>query len=220
MPKPAAEDSLRPPRLPKRLPAGSLVRLEDFGEYASMELRGTDLSGRKAGAPSFEAVVFEKTRLGGTVFAKPRLQDCRLRSADLSAARWEHARLRRVEISDSRLLGADWTGAVLEDVRVRSCNLDGILLAASRWRSVRLENCSLKNAALDNADLSGAVFLDCDLTGADLRGALLTGADFRGSKIGGLQAGPQELKGAIIDSLQAVQVAGILGVVVKEKGED
>jgi fluoroquinolone resistance protein len=73
---------------------------------------------------------------------------------------------------------------------------------------------------LENAELPGAVFLECDLAGADLRGALLAGADFRGSKLGGLQAGPKEMKGAIVDSLQAVQVAAILGVVVKEKGED
>jgi uncharacterized protein YjbI with pentapeptide repeats len=220
MPKSAAGESVRPPRLPKRLPAGSLARLEDFGEYAARELRRTDLSGQKAEAPSFAEVVFDKTRLSGTEFSKPRLQDCRLRSADLSAARWEHVRLRRVEIVDSRLLGADWTESDLEDVLFRSCTLDGILLAASRWRSVRLENCSLKNAVLENAELPGAVFLDCDLAGADLRGALLAGADFRGSKLGGLQAGPKEMKGAIVDSLQAVQVAAILGVVVKEKGED
>jgi len=35
-----------------------------------------------------------------------------------------------------------------------------------------------------------------------------------------VQAGPQEFHGAVVDSAQAVQVAGLLGIVVKEKGED
>jgi uncharacterized protein YjbI with pentapeptide repeats len=64
------------------------------------------------------------------------------------------------------------------------------------------------------------VFEECDLAGADLRLARLCGADLRGSRLDGVQAGPQEFKGAVVDSAQAVQLAGLLGIVVREKGED
>jgi len=46
------------------------------------------------------------------------------------------------------------------------------------------------------------------------------GADLRGSKLEGVQAGTQELKGVIVDSTQAIQIAGLLGIIVKEKGEE
>jgi hypothetical protein len=50
-----------------------------------------------------------------------------------------------------------------------------------------------------------------------LRGSRLAGADFRGSIINGMQVGAPELKGAIIEPGQAVQVVDLLGVVVKEQ---
>ena len=53
-----------------------------------------------------------------------------------------------------------------------------------------------------------------------MRLAKLAGADLRGSKLDGVQAGPQEFHGAVVDSAQAVQIAGLLGITVKEKGED
>jgi len=64
------------------------------------------------------------------------------------------------------------------------------------------------------------VFEDCDLARADLRRAVLRGADLRGSQLDGVQAGPEEFSGAIVDSAQALQIAGLLGIVIREKGEE
>jgi hypothetical protein len=52
-----------------------------------------------------------------------------------------------------------------------------------------------------------------------LHGAKLAGTDLRGSIIDGLVVGAKELQGVIVDRLQAVQIAGLLGIVVKD-GED
>ena len=48
----------------------------------------------------------------------------------------------------------------------------------------------------------------------------LTGADLRGSDIGGMHLDAQDLRGAIIDSRQAVQAASLLGLIVREPGEE
>jgi hypothetical protein len=48
-----------------------------------------------------------------------------------------------------------------------------------------------------------------------MRGAKLAGTDFSTSTIDGMKAGAGEMQGAIISISQAVQVVGLLGVVVK-----
>ena len=61
--------------------------------------------------------------------------------------------------------------------------------------------------------------LRCDLTEADLLGRKLKSADLRESTIDGIRVGARELEGAIIDPLQAVEVATLLGLTVKEIGD-
>jgi uncharacterized protein YjbI with pentapeptide repeats len=63
-------------------------------------------------------------------------------------------------------------------------------------------------------------FKDCDLTGVDFLGAELKGADLRGANINGVRVGADELRGAIIDPSQAVQIVALLGVEVREPGKE
>jgi uncharacterized protein YjbI with pentapeptide repeats len=67
--------------------------------------------------------------------------------------------------------------------------------------------------------LAGAVFSECDLAEADLTGSTLKGVDFRGSNLAGIHVEERQLQGTIIDSLQAIQVALLLGINVREPGE-
>jgi uncharacterized protein YjbI with pentapeptide repeats len=77
----------------------------------------------------------------------------------------------------------------------------------------------MRRLLLEKTVLAGAVFLGCDLTEADLTGSTLKGVDFRGSNLAGVRVDGGQLRGTIIDSLQAIQVAAILGITVKEPGE-
>ena len=83
-------------------------------------------------------------------------------------------------------------------------------------KNVRWERCILREAVLAGAGLEGAVFDRCDLTDADLQGALLRGADLRTSEISGLRARPEDLRGVVLAPHQAVQVVGLVGVVIRE----
>ena len=56
--------ALRRPKLPKPLPAGSLERLADRGEYAGFGLTGCDFTAQTAGE-----VYFEQVQLRRVIFA-------------------------------------------------------------------------------------------------------------------------------------------------------
>ena len=211
---------LQKPKLPKRLTAGAAPVLADDGDYSGIELTGCRLTEPAAKRLLFETVSFRRAVFGPSRHAKPRFTDCRLEGCDLSGVDWEKARFRRVEFLDCRAIGAQLPGAVCDDVLFRGCNLERSLFLSAAFRTARFEDCILREASFEGADLAFAVFANCDLTRADLRGAKLAGADLRGSKLDGAQAGAQELCGAVVDSGQAVRIAGLLGVIVKEPGED
>jgi uncharacterized protein YjbI with pentapeptide repeats len=212
--------TIQPPQIPRHLPAGSPTILEDRGEYAMQAWSGCNLSGLNVTLPVFEHISFRRVTLGPSRHTRPRFIDCRLEACDLSAILWEQARFRRVEFVGCRLTGAQLLEAELEDVAFKECSLQSAAFSSARFKAVRFDNCLLNEASFEGADCGGVIFTDCDLAQADLRQAKLGGADLRGSRLGGVQVGALELKGVIVDSVQAVQIAGLIGLVVREKGEE
>ncbi len=204
----------RPPRFPKRLPAGSIAELQDDGEYSGLEAAGCNLAGRSAARIVFDTILFRKGVLGPSWLSKPRFVNCRLDISDLSGIDWEKARFQRVEFSGCRLIGALLSESEWEDVVFRDSNLERAILSPAKFRAARFIRCNLREASFEYSDASGTVFEDCDLTRTNLRRAKLAGADLRGSQLDRLQAGPEEFNGVVVDSIQALQIAGLLGILI------
>jgi len=217
--KTPAKPSIQPPQLPRHLPAEAIQALEDHGDYSSLGLSGCDFSRQAASNILFEQVQFRRATFTGTHLVRLRLTDTRAEVSDLSGANWEKARFRRAEFIGCRLLGIQLLEAQLEDVVFRDCNLEGAVFVSATFKAVRFEKCNLRGAAFEEADLSGTVFYQCDLANASLRDTKLHGADLRGSTVNGLQASAKEMQGVIIDSIQAVQVVGLLGITVLDEDE-
>ena len=55
--------------------------------------------------------------------------------------------------------------------------------------------------------------------GAHLLGSTLKGVDFRGSGLVDMRVEGRQLQGTIIDPLQSIQVASLLGISVRDSGE-
>jgi uncharacterized protein YjbI with pentapeptide repeats len=109
----------------------------------------------------------------------------------------DHAAYVAVSLSGGEVVKQAASSVLFEQALLRRMNFTQSCLPKLRLLDVQLEA--------------------CDLTHADLRGSKLAGADLRGSIINGMQVGAPELKGAIIDPAQAVQVASLLGLNVKEQ---
>ena len=215
--KPSTKHGIRAPRLPRSLNAEMLTTLDDQADYFAASISGGELVKQAAAAVSFEQVLLRHMNFTGSRLPQLHLLDVQLDTCDLSGVDGEHARLQRVAFNDCRLVGVLLLEARCEDIVFHNCTLESAIFASATLKAARFENCVLREAAFTEADLTNAVFQRCDLTHADLRGSKLSGADFRGSIIDGVQAGAPELKGAIIDPTQAVQVVNLLGLIVKEQ---
>jgi uncharacterized protein YjbI with pentapeptide repeats len=142
--------------------------------------------------------------------------DLRLDGCELSNARWHRSAVRRVQILNTRLVGFSLgEEGKLEDVLFSGCNLELASFRFARFKNVRFERCRLREADFQGVDLSSTAFEACDLHSAELSGARLAGVDLRGNQIDGMRAGPAELRGAIIEPVQAVAVAEGLGITVE-----
>ncbi|GAP12454.1 uncharacterized low-complexity proteins [Longilinea arvoryzae] len=210
---------LRPPKLPIDLTPIELAGLYDENEFSQASLSG-DCSDQSAAGLLFEQCAIRRVNLLNTHFSGLRVYNCRLDHCDLSGAQWEEARLRRTEWVDCRLRGASLIDSRCEDVNFSGCSMDDAFFAGVIFRAARFTRCSLRKVNFEGADLSGVIFDQCDLSGAKLPGAKLKGADLRSSNIEGMQVGIADLGGVKVTMAQALQVAALLGIVIREVGEE
>jgi uncharacterized protein YjbI with pentapeptide repeats len=103
---------------------------------------------------------------------------------------------------------------LFHDTVFRDCKVDLAQFYQAKMRGVRFEECPLAGADFRLADLTGVVFVRCDLTNVDFTGATLAGADLRGCQIEGMRAGPNELRGAAIDEVQALALVRAMGITI------
>ena len=218
--KPQSKNGIRLPQLPKHLPMGELSHLEDFGQYMETIIAGADFSTQEG--KNFQ---FEQTHLRQVVFQQSRLtnfslMDSVIERSDLSGARWEKGRFRRVEMTGCRLLGSSLMEGMFEDVYFKDCNAESANFITSTFKNVRFENCNLRGVSFEGADLTGVVFFRCDLSGSIFLNSIMKLTDLRSSVIDDMSVGINELRGAIFSPSQAVQVAGLLGITIKDWEEE
>ena len=125
---------------------------------------GCELSGADWTSARMRRVVFEGSRMAGTLFADAELDDVVFRNCKLTLASFNSARLREV---------------VFE-----GCELDEAFLGRGTMRAVRFDDCRLRRA-----DFSGASLARVDLRGSELdpagdvsglRGAIIDGVQLAG----------------------------------------
>ena len=82
---------------------------------------------------------------------------------------------------------------------------------------VRFAHCLFRNGSFNDCRFSSVAFDSCDLVEADFSHAPLRGIDLRTSlRISGITLNTSDLKGAIITSLQAMDLLPLLGVIIED----
>jgi uncharacterized protein YjbI with pentapeptide repeats len=215
--KRAKRTAIAPPDLPAQLPEVSQLDTFDQSGYTRQALLDCNFASQSADDLLFEYVSCKRVSFNHTSLTLAQLFDMRLDGCDLAGAEWEKAHLRRVEMSGCRLVGMRLSASSLEDVQISKCNAELARFWACSFKAARFDHCVLREASFDDSDLSGVIFRGCDLSQADLRNTKLKGADLRGSNLTGVQVGIKDLQSAIVTPIQAIQLAGLLGVIVQEE---
>ena len=218
--KRSATFGIEPPQLPKSLPVATPSQhFVDQASYTECSLLDCDWSAANATDMLLDRVSGQNINLHTARLKLAQLLDVRFERGDWSGSVWEKAHVQRGEWLHCRMVGVHWNEANFENVLWQQCNGELARFWSATFKATRFDHCVLREASFEGCNLAGVVFRQCDLSNADFRGTKLHGADFRSSIISGMQVGIKELQGAIIAPQQAVQLASLLGGVVKDEDD-
>ncbi|MDR0897966.1 MAG: pentapeptide repeat-containing protein [Oscillospiraceae bacterium] len=161
--------------------------------------------------------VLERCTLIAPESARLDLTDCLLDGCDLAGARLPGSTFRRVRLNRCRGVGLSLPDARLHHVAFADCRMDYLNLGGAELHDARFTDCAMPQCACLDARFEAVRFARCHLQGAEFYGTALKGVDLRDSQIDGIGVrGAAELNGAVVTPLQACELAGLLGLVVRD----
>lgn len=204
-----------PAAKPQHVNAPSLApaTLDDGDDWAEVRAEG-DYVGLGADDVVWADVVARKGRWSGATIDGFQATDVTFDTCDLSGVVLQGGvSLRRVAFVGCRMTGAVLAGAHMRDVAFVDCVFDDANLRMIDALDVVFDATVLTGADFYAAKLTDVAFMDCELRGVDWTKASLTAVDLRTSRVGEVR-GADALRGATIDSGQAIALAHSLAVAV------
>jgi uncharacterized protein YjbI with pentapeptide repeats len=207
----------KPPDLPNpaelaQLTAESLLAGVPLEES---HVEGLDLSGRKISALKISTSLFHNVSFANCEIGSIRLRDVRMLKCDLSNAILRGFEATHVEFVDCRLIGMRAIECRWESVLFENCDVRYAQLNSGQIRICECRGSQFAESDLRAADLEGTIFTHTILDRADLTGAKLRNTDLRGAQIEGITVAPEDVRGAIVTAAQAMELARLLGVIIK-----
>lgn len=202
----------------------SIAETEDINAYIAsaredlehLHVKNETLEYALSDRLEFSGCIFEKCVFSPSLDAKFSFSDVIFKGCDLSNVHFKKSSFMRVSFSDCKAVGA-----VFDESVFRHVSFDGSVLRYAGFLNMRLEN-----VRFQNSDLSNCLWEKCKLKAVQLKDSRLDSSEFSvtpladidlsGCGIKGISANLLDLKGAIIASHQAVDLAGILGVVITD----
>ena len=180
---------------------------------------GLELAAVSAGGATFDQVVFkscvfEDVDFSRCTFTEVKFMGCRFISCSMERCwlnrcdfiscsapglSFQKGRFTSVLLAESQMRYTEFSEASIRDLRARKTNL-----AESLWHDVSLKRSAFESCDLTRADVFRTPLLGIDLSTCDISGIIVSNT-FR------------ELRGCIVGPEQAVQLAGLLGIQVKEE---
>ena len=160
-----------------------------------------DLAGHALRGLDVSACRFEGARLTGADLQGARIVDSVFVDCELSGTALSDAVLTRVELRNCRMSGMILSSAKLRDVRANECKIDSLSMRMATTERMYLERCLLRDADFAGSRLELSRLFDCDLTAADFSKTTFRDVRFHGSELGGLR-GIEHLRGIVIDQQQ------------------
>ena len=165
------------------------------------------------------SVVLEYCQLNRTkIIHAPaiRLTKCELETVDAANAVLDESGWNNVRVHESRWTGAQMNFAHMTDVMFDQCQMNHAQLQECTLKNTRFEHCDLRGAYFNGTKLQGTVFAGSNLNGADFSRADITKCDFRRASIEEIRIAPEQLQGVIVTQDQALYLARLLGLDVRE----
>ena len=161
-------------------------------------------------------VVFDHCIFEGCTFAKSEFRDVIFRNCDLSNCDFSDSYWNRCVLLSCKGIGFQLLNSLWQDITVQDCNFQYSNISECKWKDVKLVASDFRNANLTECKWARLTLEDIHFQHASFFKTPLKGLDLRQCEITNLIVSGNEWPGAIITSLQAIEVAKFLGVVIKD----
>lgn len=216
------QKTIDPPNLPspetmdKSISDNQLYELES---YRNVYLLNYEMGGVKG--IDFQYAYFDNIKSLDAYFKRLTLHDVRVLKSDFANTEWEDSNLNRVEFVNCRLLGFKAVKSRLKNVVFKECQGRFSQFNFTKFDNVIFDNCILEDSTFIDSSLTDVKFINCQMNNVVLDNAKFKNTDFRGSDISGLQTNINQLKGLVLDMVQAAYILQrYTNVIVKEIDEE
>jgi uncharacterized protein YjbI with pentapeptide repeats len=189
---------------------------EDEDQICMKLISNCIIEDQSAEKVNFKQVIFRDVTFKNISFSRADIEDVRFENCDLSNVDLSGSLMHRVEFIDCKVLGSNLSEASLQNVVMNKCNARYVNLVFSRCKKFRIEESELSFADFRWSEFTDANFVNTNLQESQLAGTKLEGVDLSMCDIEGICVTPEDIRGAIVSSLQAISLSKLLGIVIKE----
>lgn len=160
----------------------------------------------------FSNCVFNECDLEQSTFEDASFLDCIFNKCNFSNVSFNKSSFIRCEFNNCKLIGTSLIDSRIYNVIINLSNANYLNLASNSMENVKFNDTSLKSSYFQDDELKNVYFEKAVLNQAQFLKTSLKNIDLSKSTIEGLGISIDDLKGAVINRLQALDLAYLLGV--------
>ncbi len=165
-------------------------------DFSNNEFDDTDILETKSDRLSFTDCIFKNCNFSNSVFENSNFVRCKFENCKLTGCLFLNSRFYNVDFYETNGNFSNFTSGVLENVK--------------------FEESIFRNSYFQEDKFKKVTFYNIDLTQSQFLKTKLNNIDFSKCTISGIVTYIEDLKGAIINEMQAVELIGLLGVKISD----
>lgn len=162
-------------------------------------------------------IIFENCIFNRVVFQKTYFKNCFFKNCDFSNCDFSNSTFSNCKFQNVKGVGTNFSDSSFKDIKISDCLFRYAVFTYSLFNICAIEQSDLTEAFIDNCKMKKLTLDHVNLIRANFYKTVLKGIDFRTCQIDGLilSTEAKELNGAIVDLLQAAELAKMLGIIIK-----
>lgn len=160
--------------------------------------------------------IINKVEIIESNLEKNTFMDIEFNHCNFSNTSFENSTFIRCEFNNCKLTGCNFIESRIDHVSFIETNMDYSNLSMARMENVLFENTGLRNSSFEENRIKNILLKQADLTQTQFFKTSLKEIDFSDSIIEGIIVSISDIKGAIINPLQALDLIGLMGIKIKE----
>lgn len=146
---------------------------------------------------------------------KVYFSDVIFEECDFSNTNFNHSNFVRVKFVNCKLVGCNFSECDFYHILIENTNARYTNFSVSTWKNVQIDSSNMESSSLQDLSLEKVELDNVNLTLAQLFHTSLQKIDFRTCQIEGIVVDEKDLRGAIVNEYQAIELSKLLGLVIK-----